>query len=272
MESPSLAPPPAADEARCQSHPDQAVLGTCTRCGTFFCALDRETVNDKDYCTTCATRPEVDYLEAFRLKHWGKRDSWTWFVGFSALAYLAAGARLLMREDLRDSGLMVGLISLAGGTVGVCFWLGLPFARLALCFVPIVAMVVSAFSIGPGAISSGIWPIIVTLSIYQNTRNKLFFKEEVSREALEKAWNLYANNAVARTGFLLGLVGLLAFPLAPVALLCSIIGLRRVDPTATPPIGRKGQAIAGIVLGAVSTLGWTAFWVVTRLNQFGQAH
>ena len=50
-----------------------------------------------------------------------------------------------------------------------------------------------------------------------------------SQEALEKAWDLYANNTVARAGFMLGIIGLIAFPLAPVALLCSIIGLRRVD-------------------------------------------
>jgi len=148
----------------------------------------------------------------------------------------------------------------------VCFWLGLPFARLALCFVPIVSMVVSGFTVGAEAVGRGIWPVLITLAIYQNTRNKLFFKEDVPREALEKAWHLYANNTVARAGFILGLIGLAAFPLAPMALLCSIIGLRRVDPTASPPIGRKGQAIAGIALGAVSTVGWTAFWVVTRLN------
>lgn len=269
MEFQSLAQEPAAGEARCQSHPDQAVLGTCARCGTFFCALDRENVNGKDYCATCATRPEVDYLEAFRLKYWGKRDAWTWLVGFGAILNLATGAGVLMQEELGDAGLLIGLISLASGAVGVCFWMGMPFARLALCFVPIVSMVVSGFTAGAAAAGRGIWPVLITLAIYQNTRNKLFFKEEVPREALEKAWHLYANNTVARAGFMLSLIGLLVAPLAAVALLCSIIGLRRVDPTASPPIGRKGQAIAGIVLGTVSILGWTAFWVA-KLSLFGK--
>ena len=38
------------------------------------------------------------------------------------------------------TALLVGLTALAGGVVGVCFWLGMPFARLALCFVPIVSL------------------------------------------------------------------------------------------------------------------------------------
>ena len=269
MEFPSLAQEPAAGEARCQSHPGQAVLGACARCGTFFCELDRENVNGKYYCDICAEHPDVDYLEAFRLKYWGKRDAWAWVVGLGALINLATGVNLLTRENLGDAGLLLSLISLAGGAVGICFWLGLPFARLALCFVPIVSMVVSGFIAGAEAVGRSIWPVLITLAIYLNTRNKLFFKEEVSREGLEKAWHLYANNTVARAGFMLSLIGLIGFPLAPVALLCSIIGLRRVNPTASPPIGRKGQAIAGIVLSAVSMVGWAAFWV-TRLNLFGK--
>jgi hypothetical protein len=260
MQTPSLAPAPAPGEARCPSHPDQSVLGTCARCGTFFCELDRETVNGKDYCATCAALPETDYLEAFRLKYWGKRDAWSWLIGFGALINLASGAMLLTGEGSGGGGLLAGLAALGGGAVGVCFWLGLPFARLALCFVPVVSLLISVATVGPVAVATGIVPIAVTIAIYRDTRNKLFFKEEVSREALQKAWHLYANNTLARAGFMLSFIGLLAFPLAPVALVCSIIGLRRVDPTANPPIGRKGQAIAGIVLSTVSMVGWTA-WI-----------
>lgn len=260
MEDPSLAPEPTPSEARCPSHPDQRVLGTCTRCGTFFCEMDRQSVHGTDYCATCAALPEVDHLEAFRLNYWGKRDAWSWFVGFGALINLFAGALVLTRESAGGTALLVGLTALTGGVVGVCFWLGMPFARLALCFVPIVSLMISIATTGPAAAVTGIVPIAVTLSIYRDTRNKLFFKEEVSREALQQAWHLYANNTVARWGLILGILGLIIFPLAPAALVCSIVGLRRVNPTANPPVGRKGQAIAGIVLGAVSTVGW-GVWI-----------
>lgn len=268
MKSPSLAQEPAAGEAYCPSHPDRRVLGACARCGTFFCEKDRESVNGTYYCEACAARPDIDYLEAFRLKYWGKRDAWAWLVGLGALFNLAIGLAVLLMEETNNAGLLIGLLAIAGGGVGVCFWLGMPFARVALCFVPIVSLIVSVFTAGPVAIGRGIWPILITLVIYQDTRNKLFFKEHVPREALQKAWHLYANNTVARAGFMLSFIALIGFPLAPITLLCSIIGLRRVDPTANPPVGRKGQAIAGIVLSSVSLVGWGTFWVITKLNLF----
>ncbi|HYO73938.1 MAG TPA: hypothetical protein VEU33_48505 [Archangium sp.] len=271
MESVSPAQPPAVSEARCPAHPQKAVLGACARCGTFFCEYDRETVDGKDYCDTCAEHPDVDYLEAFRLKYWGKRDAWAWLVGFGALFNFIAGAILLTNElvnnDTGNAGLLLGLLALVGGGVGVCFWMGMPFARLALCFVPIASLFVSGFTAGAEAVGRGIWPVIITLVMYNNTRNKLFFKEEVSREALQKAWHLYSNNTVARAGFMLSFLSLPVVLLAPISLMCSIIGLRRVNPTATPPVGRKGQAIAGIVLSSLSLVGWGSVFVVNLVTK-----
>jgi hypothetical protein len=247
----NLQPVPAApvtQEARCFVHPEEPALGTCTRCGTFFCAQDRRTVGEKDYCASCATRPEVDYLEAFRLKHWGKRDAWAWFIGFGAILNLLAGLALLASGA---ENLLFAFISLGSAVIGACFWAGLPFARLALCFVPIISMVVGMVTQGARGVVSSVLPIIITLIIYNDTRNKLFFREEVPPEALQRAWDLYSNNRVARAGFLLSIFGILLPILAPVALVCSVIGLRRVDPAAHPPIGRKRQAIAGIVLGSI---------------------
>jgi hypothetical protein len=249
---------PVTQGARCFLHPEEPALGTCTRCGTFFCAQDRRTVGDKDYCASCAARPEVDYLEAFRLKYWGKRDGWAWLVALGALINLIFGLQLLASGA---ENLLFAIIALSSAAVGVCFWAGLPFARLALCFVPIVSMLVGAVTQGAQAVVSGVLPIIITLVIYNDTRNKLFFREEVPPEALQKAWHLYSNNRIARAGFMLSIFGILLPILAPVALVCSIIGLRRVDPAAHPPIGRKGQAIAGIVLGSIGIV-----WGLTLLG------
>jgi hypothetical protein len=251
---------PVAQEARCFVHPEEPALGTCIRCGTFFCAQDRRTVGDKDYCASCAMRPEVDYLEAFRLKYWGKRDVWAWLVAFGALINLVFGLQLLVSSP---ENLLFAIISLAATAVGACFWAGLPFARPALCFVPIVSLLVGLVTQGPRALVSGLMPILITLFIYSDTRNKLFFREQVPPEALQKAWDLYSNNRIARAGFLLSILGILMPPVAPVALVCSIIGLRRVDPAAYPPIGRRGQAIAGIVLGSIGILWGLALLVIT---------
>lgn len=263
MEAAAPVPQSPPSEARCLTHPDQAVLGACARCGSFFCELDRENVDGTDYCAACAARPDVDYLEAFRLKYWGKRDAWTWFIGLGALFNFFVGGSILLAGEERL--MLMGLMTLATGVIGACFWWGLSWARLAMCFMPILNAVVGAATLGPAAVGQGVVPFFIMIAVYKDTRNRLFFKEEVSREALQKAWNLYANNSLARAGFMLSLVGVLVFPLAPVGLVLSAIGLRRVDPTARPPIGRKGQAIAGIVLGGVSLLGWGALFLSSFL-------
>jgi hypothetical protein len=256
----TIQPAPAApvtQGAHCFTHPEQPVLGACARCGTFYCEQDHRIVGDKDYCATCAARPEVDYLEAFRLKYWGKRDTWAWLVAFGAVINFIFGLRLLTSGA---ENLLFAIICLGSAAIGACFWAGLPFARLALCFVPVISMLVGIVLQGAQGVASGVMPLVFALVIYNDTRNKLFFREAVPPEALRKAWHLYSNNRVARAGFLLGFFGLLMPLFAPVALVCSIIGLRRVDPAAHPPIGRKGQAIAGIVLSSIGIL-W-GLWIL----------
>jgi hypothetical protein len=240
--------------SRCQAHPDQSALGTCTRCGVFFCDQDRRLVDDKPYCATCAVRPDVDYVESFRLKHWGKRDEWAWLVGLGGVVELLSGVLLLVGGLHRDR--LSALFLLGAGVVGVCFWRGLPWARPAFLGVHVLILGLLLMTVGPGGLALGVIILLVAIAIHDDARNKLFFKKELSREKLRKAWHLYMNNGMARAGVLLAVLGL-AFPgVGLIALVCSIIGLRRVDPHAHPPIGRKWQAIAGLVLGAGSSLFW----------------
>ena len=65
---------------------------------------------------------------------------------------------------------------------------------------------------------AGLWPLVITAAISQDTRNKLFFKIEVPRKKLWKAWHMLQDNPLARIGFSLSFVGLIAFPVAAVAL------------------------------------------------------
>jgi hypothetical protein len=240
--------------SRCFAHPEQPALGTCTRCGVFFCEQDRRLVDGKPYCDTCAARPDVDYVEAFRLQHWGKRDGWVWLTGFSAVLFLLNGVSVLLTGA--PEMLPGALFFLGAGVVGACFWLGQRWARVAFLFLPLGFLAFLVVTVGPVGVVLGVLPMLMAIAIYNDTRNKLFFKVELPRESLRKAWHLHMNNVIARAGFLLGLLGLLFPSIGLIALICSFIGLRRVDPNSHPPIGRKGQAIAGLVLGAVSTLFW----------------
>ncbi|MCY1016726.1 DUF4190 domain-containing protein [Pyxidicoccus sp. MSG2] len=264
MNAQPLSNTPDVEGSRCHAHPDRPALGTCARCGTFYCEQDRQVVHGKTYCEACSVRPEVDYLEGFRLKYWGKRDSWAWLVGFGSVLNVISGLASFA-SGVTEEAIVFGVFGLVAGVVGACFWLGIPWARTAIIGVPIASMALGMAGGAPSALARGIIPLLVTIAIYNDTRNKLFFKLEVPAGALKTAWDLYMNNTMARAGVMLGVLSFIP-GVGVLALICSIIGLRRVNPDATPPIGRKGQAIAGIILGALGTLAWGGFMLSMMLN------
>jgi hypothetical protein len=242
-------------QARCHVHPDRFARGTCTRCGAFFCAADRRTVQELHYCASCGERPDINYLELFRQQCWGKRDLWAWSVGYFGLICLIFGPQMLFSYD--RTGRQLGWVFIAGGVVGLCFWWGLKYARLALFIAATAALVTFVVVLGNQFLWLGAIPWVSSLFIYLDPRTRLFFREDISEEALRKAWNIHKNNSPARSGFTLSLLGLL-FPLVSLfSLVLSLVGLYRVNPNATPPIGRKKQAIAGVILSVLG-LAWGA--------------
>jgi hypothetical protein len=252
-----------AGEAHCAQHPDRVAINSCSRCGAFFCAEDAREVEGKLYCETCAARPDVDWLEALRLKYWGKRDVWAWLVGawaaFAALEFVSSLWTLAWHglgsvgpawtQAVADLVMESCLVA-----IGVCFWSGLSWARVALPLLELIRVFLGSFRMG---LLGAVFPALglaLSIGIYADVRNELFFRVPVSSARLKRWWHRYADNYVARTGFQFALAGLILPPLAPIALLCSAIGLTRVNPSAHPPIGRKQQAIAGLVLGVLGTL------------------
>lgn len=253
-------------EATCPRHPGAAVVGTCARCGTFLCVEDHKLLGAKSYCADCAARPDVDYLEAFRLKYWGKRDGWAWFFGVGGALNLllavgtvvnAASGEGALGRDLVVALVTAGVLTVAGLN-GVLFWLGVPLARYGLLLVTALASALQFAVMGPAALLVFAMPLLIAVNVFTNWRTRLFFKLEVSRGTLQRAWDLLHNNTIARQAAIAGVAGLVFPPFAPVALIMGVIGLRRVDPNAWPPIGKKAHAIGGIALGALATLGWGA--------------
>jgi hypothetical protein len=228
----------------------------CSRCGVFIASPAELTLLDgKTYCGTCAARPDVNYLETFRLKYWGKRDLWAWLVALSVVTDVFFIGQDVIARDF--SGVASNLF---GAIVSVCFFLGMSWARYGLIATVLPSLARTLFMeprelVVPIA-ASHVIPLFITAAIFFDTRNQLFFKLEIPRAKLQKAWDLYMNNTAARAGFLFALVGLFVPPFAVLGLGASIIGLRNVNPNSTPPIGRKGQAIAGTVISAISLMVW----------------
>jgi len=239
------------ENAVCALHPERPAVGTCARCGAFLCADDRNVLDDKSYCPTCFALPEVNYLEAYRKKCAQTRDGWTWLVGLSGVRTVATGAFGLMAGPQ----LVISAFFLAAGCIEIAFWLKQRWARTGLLAATVVvAVLLVSVASGPKALILGLLSILIIIFVLRDTRNKLTFGLPVSDKALRKSWRLYHDNVIARYGFALSLLGLIVPTLEVVGLICSVVGLRRVNPQAHPPIGRKGLAIAGVVLGTLGTV------------------
>jgi hypothetical protein len=259
-------------DARCAQHPDRPASFACARCGAFTCAPDLVALDGRDYCQPCSLHPEVDWLERYRLSVWGRRDTWTWVIGAGgALMFLYAALTALSigtehhRELLEP--LLGMLIFLAIGSLDTAFFFGVRWARpvvlLALPALTLLLLVLSGA--GFGAIPALI-PFGVGVAIFNDGRNRLFFRLEMDRAKLQKTWDVYANNPLARSGLTLSFLGMLFPPAAIVGVIASGIALNRVDPTARPPVGRKGQALGGLALGLLAMALW-AVWLVAAVRR-----
>ncbi|NMO20318.1 DUF4190 domain-containing protein [Pyxidicoccus fallax] len=257
--------PPSA-LARCATHPDELAGATCQRCGGFMCGTCATRVMYELglYCPACAARPEMNYLETFRQKLWGKRDSGAWLVAFFVPFAIAGGVKAL-----RVGAVPAAVSLLASAGVGVGFFLGQRWARYALLLVPfaLVFLALPALGVPQGfaQVAALIFPLLGALQLFLDPRNQLFFRLDISQRALHRLWDLKENNPLARHAVTLG-VGAFMLPLfAPIAIVCGCIALRRVDPQARPPIGRRGSAVSGIVLGVLALV----FWAYALMYLFG---
>lgn len=242
--------------ARCATHPEELAGATCHRCGAFTCTACTAWVMGIGHCATCAARPEVNYLETFRRGLWGRRDSGAWSVGAGSLLLM-----LMVPLALSYGQVLTALGLLAGAVVGVAWFLGQRWARLPLLLLPLVSGLVVAPSVDLPVLGLLLLAFITVLQAFLDTRGKLFFRIEVPERALQRLWDRDFNNPMARRAVTLG-VGALFLPLfAPLAILFGFAALRQVDLKAWPPIGRRGHAIAGIVLGLAALVLWGLFLI-----------
>ncbi|WP_375769313.1 hypothetical protein NR798_00095 [Archangium gephyra] len=244
----------------CPRHPEQPAVGTCTRCGGFYCEAEALRHEERTYCEACGVLPEVGHLEGMKRKLWGKRDGWAWLMLASAPLHLAFTVAMGM------DGLWHWAVLGAADTAVVGAWfLGVRLARPALLLLPPLWL--------GGFLLKGrdLWVLVplvpamgLALWLYASTRVRLFFQLEVDGERLERLWDARENNPLARLALVCGLAGLVVPVVAPLAMLLGLVGLHRVNPGATPPIGKRMHALAGVMLGGVSVVGWTGFLLMGR--------
>jgi hypothetical protein len=213
------------------------------------------------YCAPCAERPEVNYLEALRRKLWGRRDGNAWGALFWCALFV-----LLAVYGVSDQSWPLGLVSL--GCAGICtgLFLGQPWSRPALFVLPVALGCVAGLYAGPlPALLTFVFGFPYLYSVHQDARTRLFLRLPVSEAELRAIWERTENNPLAQRAVALGLFSLFLPVLAPVAIGCGVVALRRVDPHAQPPVGRRGSALLGII-AAVFALG---VWLYSFLPRLG---
>jgi hypothetical protein len=261
----------------CTAHPAQAIVGSCNRCGNFVCALDSKAVKNELHCLDCAGRV-VDHLGALREEYWGKRDGWGWLIGGIGTiknVLTVAGVVALLFTSGAGTTVNLQLLGLLGflvlsTVVSVGYFLGRSFARGGLIVLSLLGFVLIPLdTMTPAGInaSMNVVGLLMSIAIYADTRNKLFFKVDPGEKQLEKLWQRLKNNQLAQTGLFASILGLLIPGVSLIALACSLIGLSRVNPTATPPIGRRGMAIAGTILSVVGLVGWVVLIAGSALHR-----
>lgn len=248
--------PPSATAPRCAQHPDVEAGRLCSRCGGFLCEPCVSWVLGAVYCPACAALPEVNYLERFRERLWGRRDSWAWFLGFWGLGLVGPGGVLLQGGEPQLGGFL-----LAGAAVGVGCFFRQGWARGGLLVLPGVLGVAGLVRGRPEWLVPAVFLLGLGLAIRSNPRHRLFYRLRVPDAVLLRLWDRYENNPLARMALTFGLYGVVMPLFAPLALGLGAVALRRVDSEARPPIGRRGEALAAMGLGVGSVVLWVGlFW------------
>lgn len=256
------------DGTFCPRHPDAASVATCQRCGTFVCELDVKRLVNGVFCESCAVRPEVAYLEALKQRHWGRREAWAWLFGLSGVgAILAAVIAATATTTSLTNRLVFGAPFVAYGLVGIAFWLRVRLARTGLTVLFTLFAIVMLVEVGPLSVIALLLPGGLLVSMLTDVRTKLFFRIDVPSAVLEREWRRQYDNPLARSALSLGF-GSFFFPLfAPIAVVTSVIALTRVNANAQPPIGGRGRALAGLVLGLVGALFWFGLFGAQLLHE-----
>jgi hypothetical protein len=248
--------PLESQEARCATHPDRPAVGACARCGTFFCEPEGVRHGGETWCGACDARPELRALETLVQTLWGRRDAWAWVMGVSVPLHISFAAAQGVDERW---GMMA--FGVANALVTLAYFLGVRQARVGLVVLPPL-WGVGLLAIGREwelVLPLAAVPLTIAVVLYQNLRNKLFFRIPLSRAQQERLWDDVANNPTARRAFLCSVLGLYVPGASLVAIGLGVLGLRRVDPLARPPQGKRGYALAAIALGIGGIVLWIYF-------------
>lgn len=259
----------------CPVHPGVEAVGTCERCGRFYCATEAHPMDGRVYCAACAERPEVNWLTHHYAALEGKRSGLAWFsAGLGVVGLLLGGGMLAalgsIAVQLRGSGESLGALRWVLGPVGIIAWsltaLAVWTGRRWALTANLLGAVLAAALLGLAnenteaqLLVGGLMLLLALLFhavLRREVRTRLFFRLPVERGALRQHYERYGSNWQASSAARLAALGLVVPGLGFISLGLAVWGLARVDRRAVPPIGGLGSAVGAALLSALSCVGW----------------
>jgi hypothetical protein len=256
--------------ARCAQHPERSAAACCERCGAFHCREEQRELEGKFFCGPCAARPEFDPLAEVRQRYWGRLSGGAVFVGLVGLTegLLALGTVLELP--------LLGAAMLISAGLKFQFFTGRPrWVRLVVPLTPF--LMAAGFMVhellrtrDPDALArhlgasllSALFAFFFLGAVAISPITRLFFKIEVPRPALNKIWKRHQRSPIARQALGMAIIGLFLPVLVPISAGLAVYGLVRKNPEAFPPVGRRGFAVAALVLNALSlAFHLTRLWI-----------
>jgi hypothetical protein len=237
----------------CPRHAARVATFVCARCGAFACDEERRIHAATAYCEPCGDRPEFDVVERWRREVEGKRDVLSWLVLLCVPLHLLVALTFLRRGEV-----LVPMIELSAAWLSIQFFRGKPSTRVELLIAaPLVRVLVYAFAFGETGFIGALMTLAMAIAIDVDGRNQLYFRLPLTPHRLQQAWQLHADNPAARLGLRLALMSLLVCPLlllSPLVVGLCAYGLSQVDESKSPPVGGRGAAVAGLLLGGLELL------------------
>lgn len=242
--------------APCPTHPESEAIGTCHRCGSFYCQPEQVEVDGFRYCGECGARPDVDWLGQHYRKLEGTRSGLAWFLFLLGSTVAAAAiAALFNAENWGDRAILGAVLFMALAAASVMS--GKQWSLWAFLLSGPVVGVLAFFATGqPWALAIGLPVLVLSGTTWTDVRTRVFFRKPVAREALYKHFHREGSNPLAVQASRLSLLGLFVPGLCLVSLVMGIVAVARVDTKVIPPVGNLSAAVGAIIFSLFASMIW----------------
>lgn len=208
----------------------------------------------------------------------GRRDGWVYVVGLMGVMYFAIAAYAFKGTQTISFTCAVMLVA---GLIHLAFFSGLRFARYG--FVAITTFVSWLVMVNMSAIRSNefltapdlraslrgdlfavVIPLVLSVSLIRDARNRMFFRYPVTREEVASAWGAWAGNQIVMVALFFAMLGFFTPGLGPLSVVLAAFGRWRAAKFPNE-VGRAGLAVFAMWLGAIGCI-VTAFFVRNLLR------